>query len=73
MGGYQPAPGKPPGPDEARRLLAAAGFPGGRGFPVLGYLYNTNERNRDIAQAIQQMWQRELGIRVELRKRALPE
>jgi oligopeptide transport system substrate-binding protein len=67
MGGYQPKDGIAAGPAEARRLLAEAGFPGGAGFPTLAYLYNTSERNRDVAQALQQMWQRELGIRVELR------
>lgn len=67
MGGYRAPHQDLPGPDEARRLLAAAGFPGGTGFPTLGYLYNTSERNRDVAQALQQMWLRELGIRVELR------
>jgi ABC-type oligopeptide transport system substrate-binding subunit len=67
MGGYQPGIETAPGPDEARWLLAEAGFRGGQGFPTLSYLYNTSERNRDIAQALQQMWQRELGIRVELR------
>lgn len=66
MGGYEPAIRSLPGPEEARRLLAEAGFPGGAGFPVLKYLYNTSERNRDVAQALQQMWQRELGIRLEL-------
>jgi oligopeptide transport system substrate-binding protein len=66
MGGYQPDIHSLPGPDEARKLLAEAGFPGGAGFPVLNYLYNTSERNREVAQALQQMWVRELGIRVEL-------
>ncbi len=67
MGEYEPAIRSMPGGAEARRLLAEAGYPGGTGFPVLTYLYNTNERNRDVAQALQQMWQRELGIRIELR------
>lgn len=52
--------------DEARRLLAEAGYPGGRGFPKIGYLYNTNEKHRDIAQVIQESWKRELGIEVEI-------
>jgi oligopeptide transport system substrate-binding protein len=64
------APDSPPGftadADEARRLLATAGFPGGAGFPRLEYLYNTSESHRAIAEAIQQMWRRELGIDIVL-------
>ena len=51
---------------EARRLLAEAGFPGGKGFPRLSILYNTNEGHRQIAEAIQQMWRRGLGIDIGL-------
>lgn len=67
MGDYQPKHQIAAGADEARRLLAAAGFPGGAGFPKVSYLYNTSERNRDVAEALQQIWRRELGIDVELR------
>jgi oligopeptide transport system substrate-binding protein len=52
--------------DEARRLLAEAGFPGGRGFPRLQLLFNTSENHRAIAEAIQQMWRRELGVEIAL-------
>ena len=47
---------------EARRLLADAGYPEGRGFPRVELLYNTLEKNRTIAEAVQQMWRRNLGI-----------
>lgn len=67
MGGYQPVHQITAGADEARRLLADAGFPGGAGFPRVSYLYNTSERNREVAEALQQIWRRELGIDVELR------
>ncbi len=53
-------------PAEARRLLAAAGYPGGRGFPAVELIYNTNETHRAIAQAIQQMWKEHLGVEVRL-------
>ena len=52
--------------DEARRLLADAGFPGGRGFPRLEILYNTLGKHRAIAEAIQQMWRTNLGIDLTL-------
>jgi len=50
----------------ARELLAEAGYPGGEGFPPVEYLYNTLDRNRQVAEAIQQMWRRNLGVTVEL-------
>jgi oligopeptide transport system substrate-binding protein len=53
-------------PAGARRLLAEAGFPGGRGFPRVELLYNTSDAHAKIAQAIQQMWKTELGVEVEL-------
>ncbi|HEY8995812.1 MAG TPA: peptide ABC transporter substrate-binding protein, partial [Lacunisphaera sp.] len=51
---------------EARRLLADAGFPEGRGFPRLDLLYNTQENHRRICEALQEMWRRNLGIEVGL-------
>ncbi len=50
----------------ARRLLAAAGFPEGKGFPPLELLYNTSEQHRVIAEAVQQMWKTGLGVDVHL-------
>lgn len=56
-------------PDEARRLLAEAGYPGGAGFPTMTLLYNTSENHRTIAQALQDRWKVELNIDVELENR----
>jgi len=53
-------------PDEARRLMAAAGYPGGEGFPVTELLYNTSEGHQKIAVAIQQMWNQHLGVNIRL-------
>ena len=67
-----PVPGHTPGATitedaaEAQRLLAAAGYPGGAGFPAVEYLYNTNERNQQIGEALQQMWKSTLGVEVTL-------
>jgi len=66
MGGYQPTAQVTEGPDGARALLAEAGYPGGKGFPPVIYLYNTLDRNRAVAEVLQSMWRRELGINVEL-------
>ncbi|MEM7014123.1 MAG: peptide ABC transporter substrate-binding protein, partial [Verrucomicrobiota bacterium] len=51
-------------PDEARQLLADAGYPGGEGFPKLELMINTSEQHRTIAEAIQAMWKKELDIEV---------
>jgi oligopeptide transport system substrate-binding protein len=51
---------------EAQRLLAEAGYPGGRGFPVVEYLYNTNDAHRAIAEALQNMWRTNLGVNVTI-------
>ncbi|MGD9156024.1 MAG: peptide ABC transporter substrate-binding protein, partial [Bacillota bacterium] len=50
----------------AKKLLAAAGYPKGRKFPRLEILYNTNESHKQIAEAIQEMWRKGLGIKVTL-------
>lgn len=52
--------------DEARRLLAEAGHPGGKGIPKLSYIYNTMETHQQIAQVLQETWRRELGIQMEV-------
>lgn len=52
---------------EARRLLAEAGFPGGRGLRRLEILYNSSEAHQSIAEAIQQMWKTGLGVDAALR------
>ncbi|MHB1167380.1 MAG: peptide ABC transporter substrate-binding protein [Carboxydocellales bacterium] len=51
---------------QAKKLLAAAGYPEGKGFPVTSILYNNNQMHAKIAQAIQEMWKRNLGIDVQL-------
>lgn len=52
--------------DEARALLAEAGYPNGEGFPTVEYLYNTLDQHKSIAEALQNMWQKELGVTVTL-------
>lgn len=51
---------------KARKLLAEAGYPNGRGFPKFTLMYNTSESHKRIAQVVQQMWKKNLGIRVDL-------
>jgi len=64
--GYESPEGLGYDPDAARRLLAEAGFPDGRGLPVIEYLFNTGAQNEPVAQAIERMWGQTLGVRVRL-------
>lgn len=52
--------------EQAKKLLAEAGYPDGKGFPTLEYAYNKSEVHSKIAQAVQDMWKKNLGIEVKL-------
>ncbi len=54
------------GVEEAKALLAEAGYPDGEGFPELEIMYNTSEGHKAIAEAIQEMWKQNLNINVTL-------
>lgn len=64
--GYTPPAGTGFDPELARRLLAEAGYPGGKGFPRVSLLYNKSELNEQIAVEIQHQWKHILGIEIEL-------
>jgi len=64
--GYTPAKGYGYDPETARKLLAEAGYPDGKGFPTLQILYNTSASHKRIAEFIQAQWKDNLGINVGL-------
>jgi oligopeptide transport system substrate-binding protein len=64
--GYVSPPGLPYDLSAAQKLLAEAGYPGGRGFPPLAILYNTESTHADIAQIVRRQWQSNLGIDMKL-------
>ena len=64
--GYRHPAGQKHDPEKARECLARAGYPGGKGFPKVSILFNNGEDHRRIAEAVQSMWKRTLGIDVEL-------
>ncbi|MDR1530635.1 MAG: peptide ABC transporter substrate-binding protein [Clostridiales bacterium] len=50
-------------PDEARQLLADAGYPGGAGFPVLELPYRSMAAdNATVFEYLQSVWKEELGV-----------
>ncbi|HMM19757.1 MAG TPA: peptide ABC transporter substrate-binding protein [Selenomonadales bacterium] len=51
---------------EAKKLLAEAGFPDGKGLPPITLIYNTNDIHKAIAEMIQEMWRKNLGVEVKL-------
>ena len=52
--------------EAAKKLLTDAGHPGGAGLPPIEILFNNSEILRLVAEAIQQMWKRDLGLDVRL-------
>lgn len=53
-------------PDKARQLLAAAGYPNGKGLPTLLLQLGNSQRTASVAEAVQEQW-KEIGVRAELR------
>lgn len=64
--GYEPPLNPLFDPEAARALLTEAGFPGGKGFPVLEASFPSSNNSQLLMEAIQEMWRRELGIDIRL-------
>ena len=51
---------------EANKLLDEAGYSDRSTFPVVTYMYNTDDKHEAIAEALQNMWSTGLGVTVQL-------
>ena len=51
---------------KAKQLLKEAGYPEGKDFPDLELLYNTDKNHKLLAESVQGMWKRNLGINIDL-------
>lgn len=70
---YRRGPGQPHDPARARELLAAAGFPGGRGLRPIDLLIDSagsgsGSVNERAAVELKALWEAELGVNVEIRR-----
>jgi oligopeptide transport system substrate-binding protein len=68
MGDYRADPVLRHDPGEARRLLAEAGFPEGKGFPRYTMLISRPSA-RPVTETLQGMWKQELGILVDIQNK----
>jgi ABC-type oligopeptide transport system substrate-binding subunit/class 3 adenylate cyclase len=63
MPGYSPGVGLPYDPELARRLLAEAGFPAGKEFPVIECL--TLSDRLDVGENLRVQWRENLGVEIK--------
>ncbi len=62
MPGYEPKVGLGFDLSKAQKLLAEAGFPGGKGFPNITFMFDTRDDHKLIAERLQAMWKKNLGV-----------
>jgi oligopeptide transport system substrate-binding protein len=55
-------------PELARKLLAEAGYPGGKGLPDIEFLTTDKESSKMTAEALQAMWKEHLGATIKIKQ-----
>jgi peptide/nickel transport system substrate-binding protein/oligopeptide transport system substrate-binding protein len=66
LGTQLPVTGLALDPAAAKAALAQAGFADGNGLPEITLAYGQEGDNETVAQAIQSMWEQNLGVKVKL-------
>ncbi len=65
--GYESTPVPSYNVEEAKKLLAEAGYPNGQGFPALSIMYNSdNPTRKAFSEYLSQKWKETLGVQIEL-------
>jgi oligopeptide transport system substrate-binding protein len=64
--GYNPEVGLKYDPEKARKLLAEAGYPNGKGFPTVRLAYQTLYDLQKEAEIAQYLWKKNLNVDVRL-------
>ncbi len=65
--GYTPPTGLSRNVEQARKLLAEAGYPSGQDMPTIEFLYTPNDER--VAQALAHEWEKSLGVHIELQSK----
>ena len=65
-GGYAGPDGQREDFAAARELLAAAGYPKGKNFPAMAMLVRNDATMPKVAEIIQALWHRELGVKITI-------
>ena len=55
-------------PEKARKLLAEAGYPEGKGLPEMEFLTTDRETSKAVAEALQAMWKEHLGATIKIKQ-----
>ncbi|MFN2274634.1 MAG: ABC transporter substrate-binding protein, partial [Anaerolineales bacterium] len=63
--GHQPGIGLAHNPERAQELLVQAGFPGGKDFPTVDFLFTGPDPHDPLIDFLCQAWERELNVNVE--------
>ncbi len=55
-------------PEQARALLAEAGYPNGKGLPDIEFLTTDQDTAKALSEALQAMWKEHLGVTVKIKQ-----
>ncbi|MGZ3651859.1 MAG: peptide ABC transporter substrate-binding protein [Bdellovibrionota bacterium] len=62
MFGYEKSVGLDFNLAKAQKLLADAGYPEGKGFPPITFMFDTRDDHKMIAERLQAIWKKNLGV-----------